>query len=288
LEFKGDVRKKARLFLELNPLTAEWTAALKKNVELLWADETLQKSWSFCANRQTQVFHMNYMVDNLERFCEEDFLPNDEDILRARQRTTGFSTLGFEIDKTSWKIVDVGGQLPEQQKWQSILNGEDGEEENIEEKKGKAKEKKVKRKGNTTAVVYFAALDEYNVISSEDSTKTKLDISLSAFEMLENSDTSSYTLIIFLNKVDIFKNKIASKKEFESFKTTFPDYTGTQNVQEAAEYVLSLFKARTKRDEMDINFHVTCALDSEAMGVVFKAVADTLVRKRMAASGIVI
>lgn len=41
--------------------------------------------------------NLQYMMDNIDRFAQEDFTPTNLDILYARQRTTGVVETVFEV-----------------------------------------------------------------------------------------------------------------------------------------------------------------------------------------------
>lgn len=55
--------------------------------------------------------------DNAHRFAISDFVPTQEDMLRARIKTTGIRELHFTIRDVEFTIVDVGGQRSERRKW---------------------------------------------------------------------------------------------------------------------------------------------------------------------------
>lgn len=91
-------------------------------------------------------------MNNIDRFLKEDFIPSDEDIVRSRQRTTGAYITRFVKNKYAYSLIDVGGQLPERRKWDRIINQ------------------------GLDAIIYFAALDEYNMVSAEDTKKHKMQV----------------------------------------------------------------------------------------------------------------
>lgn len=76
---------------------------------------------------------IDYYMEHLERFVESDFVPNEEDCVMARVRTTGIVTTEFdqpnqdstnEWDKTiHWRVIDVGGQRNERKKWIHFFDG---------------------------------------------------------------------------------------------------------------------------------------------------------------------
>jgi hypothetical protein len=53
----------------------------------------------------------------LDRISASDYIPTEQDMLRARVKTTGISEIEFIIDGTKFKMVDVGGQRSERKKW---------------------------------------------------------------------------------------------------------------------------------------------------------------------------
>lgn len=74
-------------------------------------------------------------IRNAARFVAENFEPTNEDILRARMRTSGIIETKFDLEGLEFTIVDVGGQRTERRKWLHCFD-------------------------NVTAVIYLAALDE--------------------------------------------------------------------------------------------------------------------------------
>lgn len=60
---------------------------------------------------------LSYFFEHALRFASDDYLPNQEDILRAKVRTTGISETVFKVSNTTFQMVDVGGQRSERRKW---------------------------------------------------------------------------------------------------------------------------------------------------------------------------
>jgi len=54
---------------------------------------------------------------NLERLFEKEFVPTDQDVLRARSRTTGITETYFDLGSLQYRMFDVGGQRSERKKW---------------------------------------------------------------------------------------------------------------------------------------------------------------------------
>jgi len=58
-----------------------------------------------------------YLFENVQRIGEPHFTPNQDDILKARLRTSGIVERIFKLQDAWFKIIDVGGQRNERRKW---------------------------------------------------------------------------------------------------------------------------------------------------------------------------
>lgn len=56
-------------------------------------------------------------IDDIDRLWAEDFVPNDQDLLRSRLRTTGITETIFDLGQLTYRMFDVGGQRSERKKW---------------------------------------------------------------------------------------------------------------------------------------------------------------------------
>jgi hypothetical protein len=58
----------------------------------------------------------SFLVD-LDRLFNKEFVPTDQDVLRARLRTTGITESHFDLGSLQYRMFDVGGQRSERKKW---------------------------------------------------------------------------------------------------------------------------------------------------------------------------
>ena len=63
----------------------------------------------------------SYFSD-IDRLFAKDFLPTDQDILRARLRTTGITETIFDTGNLTYRMFDVGGQRSERKKWIHVFD----------------------------------------------------------------------------------------------------------------------------------------------------------------------
>ena len=60
---------------------------------------------------------MPYFYEELERLFAADYMPNDQDILRCRRKTTRITETTFHLGPYTYRVMDVGGQRSERKKW---------------------------------------------------------------------------------------------------------------------------------------------------------------------------
>ena len=133
-------------------------------------------------------------------------------------------------------------------------------------------------------MIFVAALSEYNQKLFEDATTNRMIEALELFEEINaNSFFQSASMILFLNKRDLFEVKI---KEFDIKDTpAFSDYTGGCEYDAGADYFVSKFHEKKGDPEKELYHHLTCATDTANIGVVFGSCKQIILKKNLAASG---
>jgi len=233
-----------------------------------WNCEAIQKAYSR-RNEFWLLDSFSYYIKNLERFCEEDFLPTEEDSVMARIRTTGIVVTQLEQkiakededepDQLVFKVVDVGGQRNERKKWIHCFE-------------------------NVTAVLFVAAISEYDQVLYEDENTNRMVEALNLFEEICNSRWFRETsMILFLNKRDLFAEKI-KKVPLSKY---FPDYSGDNSFEAAAEFLQEQFESKNRNPDKQVYTHITCATDTGNIAAVFNAVKDIIIRKSLNEAGLV-
>ncbi|VDK28238.1 unnamed protein product, partial [Gongylonema pulchrum] len=155
--------------------------------------------------------------DSIDRIAAPDYKPSEQDILLTRIKTTGIVEVNFVIKNVRFRnkiykkhfsflekekhcrIFDVGGQRSERKKWIHCFE-------------------------DVNAVIYIVAISEYDEVLFEDNTTNRILESMRLFESICNSRWFiSTSIILFLNKKDLFAEKIKTK----SIRTAFPQYNGS-------------------------------------------------------------
>lgn len=251
------------------------TRELAEEIETLWSDTAIQETYS--RGNELQVPDCaHYFMENLSRFSDMNYIPTKEDVLYARVRTTGvveiqFSPVG-ENKKSGevYRLFDVGGQRNERRKWIHLFEG-------------------------VTAVIFCAAISEYDQTLFEDENKNRMVETRELFEwVLKQPCFEKTSFMLFLNKFDIFEQKVLKVplNACEWFKDYQPVSTGKQEIEHAYEFVKKKFEELyfqcTAPDRVDRVFKIyrTTALDQKLVKKTFKLVDETLRRRNLLEAGL--
>eukprot|EP00457_Paulinella_chromatophora_P001260 gb/GEZN01001262.1/.p2 GENE.gb/GEZN01001262.1/~~gb/GEZN01001262.1/.p2 ORF type:complete len:437 (+),score=82.43 gb/GEZN01001262.1/:1174-2484(+) len=169
-----------------------------------------------------------YYMDNLKRFCEEDFAEqiSEEDIVMARIRTTGIVQTSLkqklvresqhEPEFLDFEVVDVGGQRNERKKWLHCFD-------------------------DVRAVLFIVNLAGWNQVLFEDNSKNRLEESLELFERVTSNKIFADTpIFLFLNKKDLFEKQIQAT----DMRSRFPEYDGGKDLHRAMQFISDKFNER--------------------------------------------
>jgi len=252
------------------------TPAIAATLKALWNDHGIQSTWKQRANFQVQDA-LKYYLTEIDRIAAPGWVPSDADILRSRVRTTGIQEENYIIDKVEFAMFDVGGQRNERKKWIHCFD-------------------------QVTAVIFVAAISEYNQVLYEDNAMNRISEALLLFEEIANSKWFKQTsIILFLNKRDLFAEKICEvpfrgEGRFDDFKGPHVQFgtasaiVGTEEhrlcYEAAVNYLKEAFIVRNKQAATkEIYTHVTCATDTKNVEVVFNACKDIILKSNLHGSG---
>jgi len=236
----------------------EITPALAAEIQALWKDPGVQLTYEN-RSRYQLTDSAAYFFDQIEAIGNPNYLPTEQDVLRSRVRTTGIVENEFKIEGNLFKMFDVGGQRNERKKWIHCFS-------------------------EVTAVLFVAALAEYDMVLFEDETTNRMDEALNLFDEICNSRWFKKTsMILMLNKRDLFAEKITRVP----LTVWDPEYTGPNEYLPAAQYIQECFESKNKESATKkIYTHITCATDTANTRVVFSAVKDIIIRKSLEESSL--
>eukprot|EP01126_Amoeba_proteus_P051421 TRINITY_DN6136_c0_g1_i8.p1 TRINITY_DN6136_c0_g1~~TRINITY_DN6136_c0_g1_i8.p1 ORF type:complete len:350 (-),score=66.51 TRINITY_DN6136_c0_g1_i8:2097-3146(-) len=252
----GSLENDKKEVTEATELTNEVACCINR----LWESDLLKRAYddrSSCASIQI-LSSAPYFFTNAERFASESFRPNDTDVTMAKLRTTGVIETNFSVNNMNFTMVDVGGQRSERRKWLHCFD-------------------------NVTAVIYLAALDEYNMTLEEDNSTNRLDESLRLFgEVVGSPWFSENTCILFLNKFDLFTDKIKKFPLSKHFNDISP--SDAEDYDKSVGYIQSKYEKVYGGAKLYV--YTTCAVDKSNCERVFNAVRDAVLSKNVELGGI--
>jgi hypothetical protein len=190
----------------------------------------------------------------LDRFWQPDYTPTDQDIVRCRAKTTGIIETTFHIGPLTYRMFDVGGQRSERKKWIHCFE-------------------------NVTAILFVVAISGYDQRLVEDKDANQMHESLMLFDNICNSKWFINTsMILFLNKIDIFKKKIL----ISPISKWFPDFEGdNHSYEQTVEYFKRRFQRLNQNDNKLLYIHYTDATDANLLQHVMEAVSDTILNENL-------
>ncbi|RZC37743.1 guanine nucleotide-binding protein G(s) subunit alpha-like [Asbolus verrucosus] len=235
--------------------------------KILWKDKGVQVMTFERSNEYQLIDSAKYFLDQVDVIGRDDYIPTDQDILRCRVLTTGIYELNFQVNSVKFQIIDVGGQRDERRKWFLCFN-------------------------DVTAIIFVTACSSYNMVLREDASKNRLRESLELFKIVWNNRWLGHiSVILFLNKQDLFKEKILSgRSKLEDYFPDFKDFDEFEmEAKEHPEVARAKYFIRRQFENISegSNYlwahrfypHFTCAVDTENVKKVFDNCRDTIQRK---------
>jgi len=257
LEFTKE-GKDSTYLLQNTTLDALTDADVVEAVKYLWLKENAIKDAWKRSNEIQVIESASYYFDAIDRIVDANYRPTTDDILRARIKTTGIIETAFKISGHEFRLVDVGGQRSERRKWLHCFQ-------------------------DVTAIIFCVSMSEYDQMLHEDNKVRRTEESMKLFEEICNSKWfGEVDIILFLNKYDLFREKI----QVADMKDAFPDYDGGLDLKKAREFLINKYLSLNHNETKNIYHHVTTATDTQNIKSVFKDVMDIVINQSFNESGL--
>jgi len=210
-----------------------WTSEIGEAIKTLWADTGIKNVYQ----HRDILFQLNdtadYFFDNVGRFLAPDYIPSVDDVLRVRVRSTGIEEAEFVFDKMIFKVVDVGGQRSERRKWIHCFSC-------------------------VTSVLFCASLIGYCQRLRECNV-SRMDEAVALFAEVSSSEYfHKSSIILFLNKMDLFREKIKT----HPMKEYLMNYESGDDFDKASAFVKARF-LEVVTNGTTVYSHITCAINTK-------------------------
>jgi len=248
-----------KLFME--PFSTGLTPELGQRVSHFWKDKKVQNIFERRSEYQIPD-NTPYYAEHILRISEKDYVPTDLDILNVRSKTTGVTETSFMSNGKKFIMVDVGGQRSERKKWIHCFE-------------------------DVMGVLFCVGISAFDQTLYEDNSTNRLAEDLKLFHDICVSKWFSATaIILFLNKSDLFREKLSEGK---SISEVFPEFKGGSDYKKSINFLKQKFmdiEDPLSREPKDIFCHVTTATDTENVRYVFEDVREYLINDVFTKAGL--
>ncbi|KAJ3304739.1 hypothetical protein HDV03_002424 [Kappamyces sp. JEL0829] len=199
----------------------------------------------------------SYFMDSIDRILAPSYSPTNSDILNLRTVTQSVSDTVFQVDGQRLHVLDVSGLSHHRNGWMSYFE-------------------------DVHSVIFVASLSSYDQMMVEEPDVNRMVDSIVLFEeMVNHKMLKNKFFILFLNKKDLYEQKIR-RKDIVNY---FPNYKGKKgSLSQGIKYFEAKFRDQNKFPK-EIVTHITCCTDSEIMKVIIQGVLTSIMSGQMKAAG---
>ncbi|KAI0937282.1 hypothetical protein AcV5_005226 [Taiwanofungus camphoratus] len=169
----------------------------------LWRDPKVRQK--LAEKRLRLEESSGFYLDEIDRITAKMYFPTDDDVLKARLKTTGVVEHTFSLPKNhefrgvEWKIYDVGGSRRQRQAWAPYFD-------------------------DVNAIIFLAPISAFDQVLAEDPRVNRLDDSLMLWRsVISNKLLANVNIILFLNKCDLLKAKLQRGVRLSHHMTSYGD-----------------------------------------------------------------
>jgi GTPase SAR1 family protein len=229
---------------------------LGAKIDTFWKHPVIQSTFDRKSSFQV-IDSVKYYCENIQRIANEHYIPTFQDVLMSRRTTMGVTESVFKFKNRYLKFVDVGGQRSQRSKW-------------------------IKQFTDCHAVIFVAAISEYDQVLRENESTNRLLESNQLFNVIcKTPELQNAGMILFLNKTDLFNEKLSKKIPLT---ICYPEYQSGFDYDKACAYIKSQFQ---KGCDRELYIHLTCATDQDNMKRVMTDLADLMLQDILSGIGMV-
>ncbi|CAF1519787.1 unnamed protein product, partial [Adineta steineri] len=182
-------------------------------IKSLWSDPGIKECYD--RRREYQLIDSaKYYLDSIDRIAAPDYLSTDQDILCARILINGITEYSFDFENITFRIIKNGARRSEHRKWIRYFD-------------------------NAFAIIFLAALDEYDHVLVDSDNENQMEESIALFRtIVTNRGYRNFPVILILNKKDLLEEKIM----YSHLVDYFPEFEGPKRDGQAArEFILKMY-----------------------------------------------
>ncbi|EKM61835.1 uncharacterized protein PHACADRAFT_248702 [Phanerochaete carnosa HHB-10118-sp] len=225
----------------------------------LWRDKRVRQKLT---ERRIRLEESSgFYLDELDRITAKMYFPTDDDVLKARLKTTGvvehtFTVSNPEFRGVEWKIYDVGGARPQRQAWAPYFDDVD-------------------------AIIFLAPISAFDQVLAEDPRTNRLEDSLYLWQsVVSNKLLANVNIILFLNKCDLLRKKLESGVKLRHHMSGYRDKPNDY------DSVYGYFKLKfgalhqhySPNRDRELYIHGTSVIDTRSTRTIILTVRDIILQ----------
>ncbi|KAI9452267.1 G-alpha-domain-containing protein [Russula earlei] len=204
-----------------------------------------------------------FFLNDLDRVTGYNYVPSDDDVLKARLKTIGVSEHKFEMEAgdqrgTQWRIVDVGGSRFQRPTWVPFFD-------------------------NVDAIIFLAPISAFDQVLTEDPTVNRLEDSVLLWKgICQNKLLANVDFVLFLNKCDILQRKLESGVRLARYVKSYDDRSN--DIETVSKYFRGKFSAiQSTYSPAPRKFYGYCTSITEktATAGILASVRDIVLRQNL-------
>ncbi|EIM79929.1 G-alpha-domain-containing protein [Stereum hirsutum FP-91666 SS1] len=233
-----------------------------EDIRALWADPIVQE---VLAKRGVKMEDQpGFFLDEVDRIATRDYEPSDDDVVKARLRTTGVQEYHFLFEKGSeagreWIMYDVGGARSYRSAWYPYFM-------------------------DVNAIIFLAPISVFDEPLAEDRKVNRLEDSFLLWKAVCSSRLlSKVQLILFLNKCDLLQRKLKRGSQLRQYIPTYGDRPN--DLANVAKYFRQQFREMSRRyspEQRSFYSFLTSVVDVKSTAVTLGTVREGILRNHLA------
>ncbi|CCA71310.1 related to guanine nucleotide-binding protein alpha-4 subunit [Serendipita indica DSM 11827] len=201
-----------------------------------------------------------FFLGEIGRIASPYYLPTTDDILRCRLQTLGVAEYDFPMNvgrkAVMWRLFDVGGSRGQRHTWVPFFE-------------------------DANAIIFLAPISAFDQYLEEDYKINRIDDSLQTFTSIcANPLLKNVHLVLFLNKIDILRQKLAAGVKVKKYITSFANRPNEYD--EVTAYFKAHFMQVHRKNNVDqrraLYTHMTSVVDTKATQSIITNVRDSIFR----------
>jgi len=234
----------------------------------MWRDPKVKRT---LADKRLRLEESSgFYLHEIDRITAKMYFPTDDDVLKARLKTTGVVEHTFTMNKDSdfrgveWKIYDVGGSRQQRHAWAPYFD-------------------------DVNAIIFLAPISAFDQVLAEDTRVNRMEDSLLLWKsVVSNPLLGSVNIILFLNKCDLLKAKLDSGVRLSHHLHAYRDRPN--DYESVSKYFYNKFGAvhqsYSSNKARELFIHLTSVTNTRQTRVIIYNVRDMILTKNLRSSSL--